>query len=131
MGIRRAPAGISEDLRRRRRLRKGGEEEEGRSRRRGGVGAAAAERLLTMDVERSAIRLAVCMISSSDKARRRFFAAPVGVAVETSPTDRAVATHWTGWRGQSPSEWRVKSAKLEHSKSRTKIPYDKLVFRVF
>ena len=52
---------------------------------------AAADRLLTMDVERSAIRLAVRMISSSDEARSRFFAASVGAAAAASPAERAVA----------------------------------------
>ena len=52
---------------------------------------AAADRLLTMYVERSEIRLAVRMISLSDEARRRFFAAPVGAAAAASPAERAVA----------------------------------------
>ena len=54
------------------------------------VTAACADRLLTMDVERSAIRLTVHMISLSDKARRQFFAAPVGAAAVASPAERAV-----------------------------------------
>ena len=53
--------------------------------------AAAADWLMTMDVERSAIRLAVHMISSLDKARRWFFAAPVRAAAATSAFKRAVA----------------------------------------
>ena len=52
---------------------------------------AAADRLLTMDVERSAIRLAVRMISSSDEARHRFFATTVVVAVVASPAKREFA----------------------------------------
>ena len=72
----------------------GGAERETR-RKKGGhgvaVAAAAADRLLTMDVDRSAIRLAVHMISSSDEARRRFFVAPVGAAAAASPAKRAVA----------------------------------------
>ena len=62
--------------------------------RRGGRGvaeASVADRLLTMDVERSAIRLAVRMISLWDEARRWFLAAPVGAAAATSPAERAVA----------------------------------------
>ena len=51
----------------------------------------AADRLLTMDVELSVIRLAVRMTSSSDEARRRFFAAPIGAAAAASPAERAVA----------------------------------------
>ena len=51
---------------------------------------AAADRLLTMDVERSMIRLAVRMVSSSDKARCRFFAAPVGFLAAASPPKRVV-----------------------------------------
>ena len=53
--------------------------------------AAAADWLLTMDVERSATRLAVLMISSSNEERLRFFAAPVGAAAAASPAERAVA----------------------------------------
>ena len=53
--------------------------------------AVAADRLLTMYVERSAIRLAVHMIFSLDKARHRFFAAPVVTAVAASPSKIAVA----------------------------------------
>ena len=52
---------------------------------------AAAGRLLTMDVEQSAIWIAVRMISSSDEARRRFFAAPVGAVAAASPAEREVA----------------------------------------
>ena len=52
---------------------------------------AAADRLLTMDVELSAIRITVRMISSLDEARRRFFVAPVGAAVAEFPSKRAVA----------------------------------------
>ena len=52
--------------------------------------AAATDRLLTIYVERSAIRLAVHMISSLDKARRWFFAAPVRAAA-ASAFKRAVA----------------------------------------
>ena len=72
----------------------GGAEREAR-RKKGGRGIAeasvAAERLLTMDVYRSAIRLAVRMISSLDEARLRFFAAPVGAAAVASSDERAVA----------------------------------------
>ena len=52
--------------------------------------AAAVDRLLTMDVEGSTIRLAVRMISSSNEVRRRFFAASVGAAAAASPAERAV-----------------------------------------
>ena len=55
------------------------------------VAVAAANRLLTVDVERSAIRIAVHMISLSDEARRLFFAEPVGAAAAASPAKRAVA----------------------------------------
>ena len=54
------------------------------------MAAVAADRLLTMDVERSAIRPAVRMISLSHKVRRQFFAAPVGAAAVASPAERAV-----------------------------------------
>ena len=66
-------------------------------RKKGGCGVAealevvAAIRLLTGDVERSAICLVVRMISSSDEARRRFFAAPVGAAAAASPSKRSFA----------------------------------------
>ena len=53
--------------------------------------AVAVARLLTMDVERSAIRLVVRMISSSDEARCRFFTVTVGVSAAASPAKRAVA----------------------------------------
>ena len=109
----------------------GGAEREAR-RKKGGrgvaeasVAAATADRLLTMDVERSAIEPTVCMISSSEKARRRFFAAPIGAAAAA----RQLLTRWTGWRGWSQLERRGKSAELKRSKSRTKIPYNKWVFR--
>ena len=52
--------------------------------------AEVAYRLLTMDSERCVNLLVVRMISSSDEARRRFFAAPVGAAVADSPAKRAV-----------------------------------------
>ena len=52
---------------------------------------AAADRLLTMDVELSTIRLTVHMIYSSDEARRRFFADPFGAAATASSSKRAVA----------------------------------------
>ena len=55
------------------------------------MAAAAADRLLAVDVEQSAILIAMRMISLSDEARRRFFAAPVGLAATASPTKRAVA----------------------------------------
>ena len=55
------------------------------------VAAEAADRILTMDVDGSTIWLAVRMISLSDEARRRFFAAPVGAAEAASPAERAVA----------------------------------------
>ena len=68
-----------------------GAEREAR-RKKGGRGVAeAADGMLTMDVEGSKILLAVRMISLSDEARRRFFAAPVGAAAEASPAKRAVA----------------------------------------
>ena len=53
--------------------------------------AAMANRLLTMDVERSEIWIAVRMISLSDEARRRFFLAPVRAEAAASPAERAVA----------------------------------------
>ena len=81
------------------------------------VVAAAADRLLTMDVERSAIRIAVRMISLSDDARRWFFAAPVGVAAVASPAKRAVAYALGRLEGWSPLELHVKSDKLQRSKS--------------
>ena len=55
------------------------------------VATAAADWLLIMDVERSVIRIAVRMISSSDNTMHRFFAAPVGVAAAASPTKGGVA----------------------------------------
>ena len=54
-------------------------------------GAAAADQVLTMDVEQSVIRFAVRMISLSDEARRRFFAAPVGEAAVASSAKRVIA----------------------------------------
>ena len=51
----------------------------------------AADRLLTMDVEPSAIPLVERMISLSDEARRHFFAAPVGEAAAASSAKTAVA----------------------------------------
>ena len=75
----------------------GGAEREARSKK-GGRGvaealvvAAAADRMLSMDIEGSTIWLAVRMISLSDKARCRFFAAPIGAAAAASPAKRAVA----------------------------------------
>ena len=53
--------------------------------------AAAADRMLTIDVEVSTIWIAVRMISLSDEAKRRFFAALVGAAAAASPVERAVA----------------------------------------
>ena len=55
------------------------------------VAAAAEERMLTIDVEVSTIWLAVRMISLSDEARRRFFAAPVIETAVASPAKRVVA----------------------------------------
>ena len=66
------------------------------------VVAAAADRLLTMDVERSKIRLAVRMISSLDEARRWFFTAPVGAAAAASTAERAVAYALDRLEGRSP-----------------------------
>ena len=74
----------------------GGAEREAR-RKKGGrgvaealVAAVAADRMLTMDVEGSTIWIAVRMISLSDEARRRFFAAPIGAAAAASPAEIAV-----------------------------------------
>ena len=79
------------------------------------MAAAVADRLLTMDVEQSAIRLAVCMISLSDEAKRRFFSAPVRAAAAASPAKRAVADALDSLEGQFPSERRGKSTKLERN----------------
>ena len=84
---------------------------------------AAEDRILTMDVERSKIRLAVCMICSLDGARCQFFAAPVGARRRPPPSRGHSLMSWTGLRGPSPLERRVKSTKLERSKYKTKIPY--------
>ena len=71
---------------------------EAEARRKGGrgitealVAAAVADRLLTMDVDRSAVQLAMHMIYSSDEARCRFFAAPFGAAAVAFPAKRSVA----------------------------------------
>ena len=55
------------------------------------MAAAVADRLPTIDLDRSAIRLAVRMISLSEEARCQLFAAPVGAAAAASPAKRAVA----------------------------------------
>ena len=73
-----------------------GDAEREARRKKGGRGVtdasvAAAERLLTMDLEGSVIRIVVRMISSSDEARLRSFAAPVGAAAAAFPSERAVA----------------------------------------
>ena len=55
------------------------------------MAAAAVDRLMNMDVERSAIWLTVCMISLSEEVMHRFFAVPVGEVAAASPAEREVA----------------------------------------